>query len=104
MLDSWILRENKWRATRYGLDADIIIDEMGHQQSLKLFILETLEKLMPIAKILTCDTHLNALIEVVENNTAPYQRQIRIYEQDDDFRKIIKNAIDDLKSGVKVYA
>ena len=26
----WVLRENKWRAARYGLDAEIIVDEDGH--------------------------------------------------------------------------
>ena len=41
LLDSWVLRENKWRATRYGLDADLIVDGIGHQQSLKSFILES---------------------------------------------------------------
>ena len=104
LLDSWVLRENKWRSTRYGLDADLIIDEMGHQQSLKSFIFETLDKLMPIAKTLECESQLNALAEIAENNTAPYQRQIRAYEQNNDFTDIMKNAIVELKSGFEVYA
>ncbi len=29
LLDPWVIQENKWRATRYGLDADIIVDEGG---------------------------------------------------------------------------
>ena len=104
LLDSWVLRENKWRSTRYGLDADLIIDEMGHQQSLKSFIFETLDKLMPIAKTLECESQLNALAGIAENNTAPYQRQIRAYEQNKDFTDIMKNAIVELKSGFEVYA
>ena len=104
LLDSWVLRENKWRSTRYGLDADLIIDEMGHQQSLKSFIFETIDKLMPIAKTLECESQLNALAEIAENNTAPYQRQIRAYEQNKDFTDIMKNAIVELKSGFEVYA
>ena len=104
LMDSWVLRENKWRATRYGLDADLIIDEMGHQQSLKSFILETLDKLMPIAIRLDCQPQLDALAEIVENNSAPYQRQIRIYQQNEDFKDILKNAIVELKTGFKVYA
>ena len=27
----WIVRENKWRAARYGLDAEIIVDDRGNQ-------------------------------------------------------------------------
>ena len=104
LMDSWVLRENKWRATRYGLDADLIIDEMGHQQSLKSIILETLDKLMPIAIRLDCQPQLDALAEIAENNSAPYQRQIRIDEQNEDFKDILKNAIIELKTGFKVYA
>jgi carboxylate-amine ligase len=104
LLDSWILRENKWRATRYGLDADLIIDEFGHQQSLKSFILETLDKLSLVAKVLECSSHLDALAEIVENNTAPYQRQIRVFEQNENFKDILQNAIVELKSGFGVYA
>ena len=104
LMDSWVLRENKWRATRYGLDADLIIDEMGHQQSLKSFILDTLDKLMPIAIRLDCQPQLDVLAEIAENNSAPYQRQIRTYQQNEDFKDILKNAIVELKTGFKVYA
>jgi glutamate---cysteine ligase / carboxylate-amine ligase len=38
----WILRENKWRASRWGIDADIIIDLAGHTAPM----LKELEKLM----------------------------------------------------------
>ena len=34
-LDNWILYENKWRATRYGIDADLIMDEDGKQISIR---------------------------------------------------------------------
>ena len=105
LLDSWVLHENKWRTTRYGLDADdIIIDELGHQQSLKSFILETIDKIMPIAKKLECESHLDALAEISENNCAPYQRQIRIFNQNEIFNDILNDAVLQLKSGFKVYA
>ena len=99
LLDSWILRENKWRATRYGLGADIIIDEMGHQQSLKSFILETLDRLKPIAKKSDCTVQLDSIAKIIENNVAPYQRQIRTFKKSGDFKDILKNAAVELKSG-----
>jgi gamma-glutamyl:cysteine ligase YbdK (ATP-grasp superfamily) len=71
---------------------------------LKSFILETLDKLMPIAIRLDCQPQLDALAEITENNSAPYQRQIRIYQQNEDFKDILKNAIVELKTGFKVYA
>ena len=104
LLDSWVLRENKWRATRYGLDAIIIIDDMGHQQPLKLFILETLDKLMPIAKEWDCMTQLTSIAKIVENNAAPYQRQISSFKQSNNFKDILKKSVVELKSGFEIYA
>jgi carboxylate-amine ligase len=104
LLDSWVLRENKWRATRYGLDADLIVDGIGHQESLKSFILETLHRLMPIAKDLECQSQLSALAKIVENDDAPYQRQIKAFQQNDDFTHILKNAIVELKTGFEIHA
>ena len=37
-------------------------------------------------------------------NSAPYQRQIRLYQQNNDFKDIMKNAIIELKSEFEVYA
>lgn len=30
---SWRLRENKWRAARYGVEAELIVDDLGHTAS-----------------------------------------------------------------------
>jgi len=40
-LDSWVIYENKWRATRYGMDAKLIINEEGDQCSIKKVIKNT---------------------------------------------------------------
>ena len=65
---------------------------------------ETLNKLIPIAKILECESQLDALSEIAEKNDAPYQRQIRTYQQTNDFTDILKNVIIELKLGYEVYA
>ena len=51
---------------------------------------ETLDKFMPIAKILQCESQLDALSEITEKNDAPCQRQIRTYKQTNDFTNILK--------------
>ena len=100
LLDPWIIQENKWRATRYGLDADIIIDESGNQQSLKSSILETVDKVIPFAKKLNCLNELNSIAESVENNKAPYQRQIMNYKKNMDFYDVMESAINDIKKEI----
>ena len=39
-LDSWVIHENKWRATRYGMEAKLIIDENGNQLPIRDIIKE----------------------------------------------------------------
>ena len=77
---------------------------LGVEVELQILDNETLDKLMPIAKILECESQLDALSEIAEKNDTPYQRQIRTYQQTNDFTDILKNAIIELKSGYEVYA
>ena len=100
ILDSWIINENKWRATRYGLDAEIIIDENGNLQPLKDFIVETIDKLIKVAIGLGCREELEKLVDIVENNQAPYKRQIIQYERNNDLRDIVKDSINRLREGI----
>jgi carboxylate-amine ligase len=71
---SWILRENKWRAARYGLDADIVVDEKGTVRPVRQAILDLVEDLTPTAKRLGCAAEL-ADVERVLAVGASYQRQ-----------------------------
>ena len=42
---SWVVRENKWRAARYGLDAELIVDEHGTTRPLREAIVELVDDL-----------------------------------------------------------
>ena len=95
-MNPWIIHENKWRATRFGLDAEIIIDENGNLNRIKNIIIETIEKLSVTAKELQCDTELNALGGIVENNSAPYIRQIKEFKKNNKFRDIVQLFIEEL--------
>ncbi|MDP9390574.1 MAG: glutamate--cysteine ligase [Actinomycetota bacterium] len=70
----WILRQNKWRAARYGLDADIVVDEKGTVRPVRQAILDLVEDLTPTAKRLGCAAEL-ADVERVLAVGASYQRQ-----------------------------
>src|ERR671914_2987289 len=51
---AWTIRDNKWRAARYGLDAEIISDEDGNLISLRRSIGDLLDRLGPISERLGC--------------------------------------------------
>jgi len=70
----WINRDNKWRATRYGLDATIITDDTGATAPLRDEIYELLRDLEPVAWRLGCAEELAVVSEVLECG-ASYERQ-----------------------------
>ncbi len=99
ILDRWINSENKWLAARYGLDARIIVDDIGEPKPLRGEITGTIDKLLPLAHKLNCVSELLSLREYVENSQAPYLRQLKIYKETQDFMPILKTAVQELKEG-----
>ena len=100
LLDNWINQENKWRATRYGIDADIIKDENGTQISLKSSIIETIEKIIPVAVNLNCDKELYGLLNILENDTPWFKKQLELFEETKDLKKIIHYFINIFKKSI----
>jgi carboxylate-amine ligase len=70
----WLVRENKWRAARYGLDAEIVIDNAGRLQPVREAILDLVDDLLPVAGRLDCAEQLSAIPRLIERG-ASYQRQ-----------------------------
>jgi carboxylate-amine ligase len=55
---AWIVRENKWRAARYGLEAEIVVDARGTVQPVRAALDELVEDLTPTASRLGCADEL----------------------------------------------
>jgi carboxylate-amine ligase len=70
----WVVRENKWRAARYGLDAEIVADNSGRLQPVGESITELVEDLLPVANRLECMAELEMIPRLVARG-ASYQRQ-----------------------------
>jgi carboxylate-amine ligase len=70
----WLVRENKWRAARYGLDADIVIDNSGKVQPVTEALVNLVDDLLPIARRLECASELSLIPQLIERG-ASYARQ-----------------------------
>ena len=97
-LDNWILYENKWRATRYGMDADLIVDEDGNQISIKDEILNTISNLAPEIEQLNLSSNMTRLVNRVKRGHGYYKDQINIYEKSKNIKDVIRADIHKLKS------
>ena len=100
ILDSWIVNENKWRAIRYGLDADLIIDDTGNQQSIKGVAIDTIERLMNTAKDLGCENELHSIVDRIENNSSPYMQQISTFNSTNSFKAMIMSLVDNFYKSI----
>ncbi len=74
------MKENKWRAARYGLDAEIILDEDSNERLVTDDLNDLLEKLAPTAVRLGCADELAAVAEIPPRRGASYQRQRQVAE------------------------
>ncbi|MGI8677897.1 MAG: glutamate--cysteine ligase [Jatrophihabitans sp.] len=70
----WLVRENKWRAARYGLDAEIVVDNTGRVQPVVESITDLVDDLLPLARRLDCTAELELIPKLIERG-ASYQRQ-----------------------------
>jgi glutamate---cysteine ligase / carboxylate-amine ligase len=71
---TWVVRDNKWRATRYGLDAIVITDDSGDTAPMRDELYELVRELEPVADRLGCGAELDVVSEVLEKG-ASYERQ-----------------------------
>ena len=96
---SWVVRENKWRAARYGLAADLIVDEYGTTRPLREAIEELVDDLAPLAHRLGCSEELGDVMTIVRGG-ASYARQRRAAaENDGDLRAVVDSLLGEMQAG-----
>ena len=96
---SWVVRENKWRAARYGLAAHLIVDEYGATRPLRDAIAELVDELEPIAHRLGCGEELRDVLEIIAAG-ASYERQRRATSaRDGDVRAAVDCLLSEMRAG-----
>ncbi len=90
LLNPWIVRENKWRAARYGLEPKLIVDNKGTQMALRDSVAALVEDLMSIVEPLGSAHHLANIIPILDKG-ASYQRQRDLYHRTHSFRDVVQD-------------
>ena len=76
-MPSWVARENKWRAARYGLDGRVMLDTDGRTQSFAENITQMVDMLEPVAAGLGTLDALTSVREILEvGSSANRQRAV----------------------------
>jgi carboxylate-amine ligase len=99
ILRAWIVRENKWRAARKGLDANIITDNRGGRAPLRQEIERVLEEIEPHARKLGCYDELQDIRPILRNG-ASYERQRRVYAETGSLEAIVGSLAEEMRADV----
>ncbi|MFC1480658.1 glutamate--cysteine ligase [Candidatus Neomarinimicrobiota bacterium] len=100
LLSEWVVRENKWRAVRYGFETQVIVDDDGEQLGVRESLLQVIDKLQPISVELGCESDLQYLRDMLPKSPA-YQRQRDEYHRTGDYNPVIATAIRELRDDAR---
>jgi glutamate---cysteine ligase / carboxylate-amine ligase len=95
---AWTIRENKWRAGRWGLEAEIIRDEEGNLMSLRRSIGDLVERLEPVAERLGCLDDLNGINKILDRGSSS-TRQREVYAETRDLTRVVDALVHEMETG-----
>ena len=99
MLQPWFIRENKWRAARYGLEAEVIVHPSGERAPVAEHIRTTVESLREIADDLRCRRELRGILTILDTG-ASYARQRAVADANGgDLREVVRHLVREFRDG-----
>ncbi|MGN7800902.1 glutamate--cysteine ligase [Leifsonia sp. 22587] len=99
-LQPWFVRENKWRAARYGLDAEIIVAPDGSERLVSDSLRELVDELQPEAERLACTDELATVLAILDTGGS-YQRQLAVAEANGgSLQAVVSSLTHELRSGL----
>ena len=99
IIQPWFVRENKWRAARYGLDARVIVDRQGTQIPVADHIRETLERLETIAEELHCAREFAGLDAILASGGSSARQLLVADASGGDLREVVQHLIREFRAG-----
>ena len=93
------VRENKWRAARYGMDAEVVVERDGAERLVADDLRDLVTRLEPVAERLGCSTELHDVLTILEVG-ASYERQALASAQaGGDLRAVVSALVGEMREG-----
>jgi len=81
ILPPWFVQENKWRAARYGLEAEVIIDSAGTEKPVIEHLDQALNRLEPVARELKCAKELQWVEGMIRSDTSAARQRVQTHSE-----------------------
>jgi carboxylate-amine ligase len=95
----WTVRENRWLAARYGLEAELIVESADRQHPVRrparALVEELLDVLAPTAAVLGADDELAGVRSIVERGSGTW-RQRMVVEAGGTLHDVVDLLVDEL--------
>jgi carboxylate-amine ligase len=98
----WLSRENKWRAMRYGLDAELVMNTDGKTKLMREDINEWLEKLHPYIEKLQYQNYFSTLETIMASGTSS-ERQKKVLSQTGCYKEVVRHNVNEFLTQVPLY-
>ncbi|KTC90174.1 carboxylate-amine ligase [Fluoribacter dumoffii] len=98
----WLARENKWRAIRYGLDAELLMNTEGKTRLMREDINEWIEKLSPYIKKLGYQTYFSTLKVLMDSGTSS-ERQRKVFAYNQSLKEIVQHNVSEFLLQTPLY-
>ena len=93
----WVVRQNKWRAARHGLEAEIIVDDDGRRVPLRRAVEDLVDQLSPVAERIGCLDELRRNLVTLSHGPS-YERQRRIVAAGGELVDVVDSLIAEFES------
>ena len=92
------MRENRWFAGRYGLDASLIVEDHPggtQRRPVRELVTELVDELMPIAEELGSEVELGHVLEILATGSGT-ERQRRLIESGGTLTDVVHHLVSEL--------
>jgi glutamate---cysteine ligase / carboxylate-amine ligase len=97
-LEQWVIRENKWRAIRNGLDANIIVSNNGETRMIREDLERWLNKIRTYYTSLNYQRYHGYLISILTMGNSS-QRQRKVYQSTNSLHEVVKLNVNEFRLG-----
>ena len=97
LFPSFLIRENKWRAARFGLNAELITDYSGTTIPIKWEIEKLIDELMPVASELKANEELAKVTDIFKRGTSSKRQRNIFSESGGNWNTVIDSLINEFE-------
>jgi carboxylate-amine ligase len=93
--------ENKWRASRYGINGKLIDFGKKTEVSVSDLTLELLEFVDPVLDELESRKEVESILSILKTGTGA-DRQLKVFRETDDLKAVVDYIIDETRVGLEL--